>query len=414
MKIKRYIAADMQQAMIKIKQDMGNNAIILNTKRIKKGGLLGLFAKSMIEVTAASDFQNDLFRKKENEHLSLKDAGFKTTYQPNKDGDYDKSSPLGYRIKESQTFTGYNYKKSDEIEELRQELNELKEMLRYLTKTGGMSYDEQIARNIGALDEVYQTLIQNEVEPDIAKRLIEKTADRLNGKDLKDKVKIKNEIKGEISNKIKDTFLKVKKNNRQIMAFIGPTGVGKTTSIAKLAANFALCENRRVGLITADTYRIAAVEQLKTYAEIMEVPLEVIYTPDEMKRALDLYESFDTILIDTAGTSSRNKMQINELKNLLEAIPLTDTFLVLSATTRNKDLIEVIDNYSIIKTNRILFTKLDETSTYGCLLNVINYTNNALSYITIGQSVPEDIEEADPDRIASLVLGEYAYGRSGK
>jgi flagellar biosynthesis protein FlhF len=198
------------------------------------------------------------------------------------------------------------------------------------------------------------------------------------------------------------------------MAFIGPTGVGKTTSIAKLAANFALYENRRVGLITADTYRIAAVEQLKTYAEIMEVPLEVIYTPDEMKRALDLYESFDTILIDTAGTSSRNKMQINELKNLLEAIPLTDTFLVLSATTRNKDLIEVIDNYSIIKTNRILFTKLDETSTYGCLLNVINYTNNALSYITIGQSVPEDIEEADPDRIASLVLGEYAYGRSGK
>ncbi|MDW7675076.1 MAG: GTPase, partial [Bacillota bacterium] len=191
------------------------------------------------------------------------------------------------------------------------------------------------------------------------------------------------------------------------VAFIGPTGVGKTTTIAKLAAHFTILEKKQVGLITADTYRIAAVEQLKTYAEIIGVPLEVVFTPEEMKRGLAKFAEKDIVLIDTAGRSHKNQLHMSELRSFLNYDTTIDIekVLVLSAASKNIDLYEIVDKYSSdIIIDKIIFTKLDETSTFGPLLNISYKSKKALSYLTTGQNVPDDIELANPQRIANIIV----------
>ena len=175
---------------------------------------------------------------------------------------------------------------------------------------------------------------------------------------------------------------------------VGPTGVGKTTTIAKLAANFALFEGKSVGLITIDTYRIAAVEQLKTYSEIINLPIEVVYTAADLKRAFQKLSDKQLILIDTAGRSQKNKQQIRELKHFFNGRPLNETHLVLSANTKLEDLLETADSFKELGVNRLIFTKLDETNSLSNVIEVAERLRIPLSYVTTGQSVPEDIEVA--------------------
>ena len=179
-----------------------------------------------------------------------------------------------------------------------------------------------------------------------------------------------------------------------VVALVGPTGVGKTTTIAKLAANFALFEGKSVGLITIDTYRIAAVEQLKTYSEIINLPIEVVYTAADFKRALQNLSNKQLILIDTAGRSQKNKQQIRELKHFFNGRPLNETHLVLSANTKLEDLLETADSFKELNVNRLIFTKLDETNSLSNVVEVAERLQIPLSYVTTGQSVPEDIEVA--------------------
>ncbi|HZO89470.1 MAG TPA: flagellar biosynthesis protein FlhF [Chthonomonadaceae bacterium] len=187
------------------------------------------------------------------------------------------------------------------------------------------------------------------------------------------------------------------------VALIGPTGVGKTTTIAKLAAHFSLVERKRVALLTVDTYRIAAVEQLKTYSQIIDIPISVAYSQAEVLPAVAQYADHDLLLIDTAGRSQRNMMQVGELKTLLEAVNC-ETHLVLSAPVKERDMLDAAQRFSAARVDRLLFSKLDETSTYGTLLNVADRTGIPLSYLTTGQKVPEDIEIADGSKLASLLL----------
>lgn len=187
------------------------------------------------------------------------------------------------------------------------------------------------------------------------------------------------------------------------VALIGPTGVGKTTTIAKLAAHYALVEKKKVGLLTVDTYRIAAVEQLKTYSQIIDIPVGVAYTQADVLPAVAQFKDFDLLLIDTAGRSQKNIMQVGELKAMLETLRC-ETHLVLSAQTKESDMIEAAERFSAARVDRLLFSKLDETSSYGTLLNVADKTGIPLSYFTVGQKVPEDIEVADGKRLADLIL----------
>lgn len=187
------------------------------------------------------------------------------------------------------------------------------------------------------------------------------------------------------------------------VALIGPSGVGKTTTIAKLAAHFALVEQKRVAVLTVDTYRIAAVEQLKNYGQIIDIPIGVAYKQAEVLPVVEQFANYDLLLIDTAGRSQKNRLQIGELKTLLEAVNC-ETHLVLSAPIKEHDMLEAVQRFSAARVDRLLFSKLDETGTYGTLLNVADEAGIPLSYLTTGQKVPEDIEVAEGGKLASLLL----------
>ena len=205
-------------------------------------------------------------------------------------------------------------------------------------------------------------------------------------------------------------------NGKTVVFFLGPTGVGKTTTIAKLASEFKLNRGIQVAMITADTYRIAAVEQLNTYAGILDVPVSVIFSPDELIDAINKYSEYDLILVDTAGRSHRNAEQLSEVKQLITATQEAglgvniEKYLVLSATTKYKDLLNITEAYKDIDNFRLLFNKLDETNAYGNILNIRVHTGAPLSYVTSGQAVPEDISVVNVQEMAKCLISGEVQG----
>jgi flagellar biosynthesis protein FlhF len=191
---------------------------------------------------------------------------------------------------------------------------------------------------------------------------------------------------------------------QQIMALIGPTGVGKTTTIAKLAANYNLFEGKKVGLITIDTYRIAAVEHLKTYGDIINLPVEVVYTPADLNLSFQNLHDCDLILIDTAGRSPHNQVMMDELKRFLAHSKIGLILLAISATTKYQDMVSIAENFSQIAYTHLVFTKLDETDSYGPIVSLAWKIRRQISYLTTGQNVPDDIEIARPDKLISYLM----------
>jgi len=194
----------------------------------------------------------------------------------------------------------------------------------------------------------------------------------------------------------------------KLVFFIGPTGVGKTTTIAKISSRFALEQKWNVGLLTADTFRIAAADQLKTYAGILDIPFKVIYSPEDVKSALEEFKECDYILVDTAGYSYQNEQHRESVKSILQNLPDTverEVYLVVSATTKYRDLLRIADSYALVAPYRLIFTKLDETLSLGNLLNLRLYTGVPLSYVTYGQNVPDDIEQFNPQETVRMLLG---------
>ncbi|MBQ7775004.1 MAG: AAA family ATPase, partial [Lachnospiraceae bacterium] len=219
-----------------------------------------------------------------------------------------------------------------------------------------------------------------------------------------------------LANVYQRLILKFGKNNGitpaeegpKVVLFIGPTGVGKTTTIAKLASKYALEEKKQVALLTTDTYRIAAAEQLRTYANILQVPFRVLYTEDELVKAIKDFYTYDYIFIDTTGHSHQNEEQKENVKNLIQCVngvAQSQSFLVLSATTKYRDLLKIVDNYEPVADYELIFTKLDETYTLGNILNLRLHTGASIAYVTYGQNVPEDIEVFDPQATVKTLLG---------
>ncbi|MBR0261879.1 MAG: flagellar biosynthesis protein FlhF [Selenomonadaceae bacterium] len=198
--------------------------------------------------------------------------------------------------------------------------------------------------------------------------------------------------------------VKLNRHGVRIVALLGTTGVGKTTTLAKIAAKFVLEQRTNVALVTADTYRISAVEQLKTYSDILELPLDIVYNPPELASALERHRDKDLILIDTAGRSQHNEYQMRELEEFLRVNPRIEKHLVISATTKFTDARHIMNKFSLVEPDKIIFTKIDETSSLGMIVNLLHDTKYALSYITAGQSVPDDIELASADILATLLL----------
>ena len=214
----------------------------------------------------------------------------------------------------------------------------------------------------------------------------------------------------EIKEILRDIFerdiLVTNKGLKGKVVLVGPTGVGKTTTIAKLAGRLALVEKKKVGLITIDTYRIGAIEQLKTYAEIMNIPFKVVITIKEMEEAIQSMKDCDVVLIDTTGRSSKNTMQISELRAFVQKAEPDYVNMVISATTKNKDIETILKGYSELEYGSVIITKLDETTAYGSIYNISQNANKPISFITIGQNVPDDIKISTKEELTRFILGE--------
>lgn len=397
MKVKRYMVNDMNEAMIMIKNELGKDAIILSSRKVKSGGLFGFFGKAKFEVLAAIEDEIQVKAAQDTANDNSRDKAVLGTYLKVK----EQAEPI--------------VEKKEEISQLNSELNELKAMVNQLIQNqNGESPVETpvVAAKVSEsatkkeTSQEAQKIIDYLISKDVSTEYAEKIADILLY-DGEMPENLNREMKILLQKLIGKPFIIEKTSDSpKVCFFVGPTGVGKTTTLAKLAAKLSLIENKKIGLVTSDTYRIAAVDQLKTYSEILGIPLTVIYEADELPMALNKYADRDYILVDTAGRSQTSKEFESDISALLQYVDLPEIFLVISLTTGYKEIRKILDAYSYLDDFKLLFTKLDESSSLGNVLNARMLTNKALSYFTIGQSVPDDIEVANPDRIINYIVGE--------
>lgn len=393
MKIRRYMAKNTQEAILKVKMDLGNEALILNTRKVKKKGLFGLFAKPMVEVLAAIDEYN--VTKTEGEVL-------KPAEKPVISGESGDKINLD---KKEEKITNLENKISSMEEIIQKIYHQMQNGEKPAQLQTQIQNEERAAATAKVAEMFYGNLVKNEVDADIAKKIMDLAVSKLGtGAGVNDTAaQIFSIISGILGKP--ETIRPGIPGKPSVIIFVGPTGVGKTTTLAKIAANYLLNQKKSVGLITADTYRIAAVEQLKTYAEILGIPVSVVYTAADMKEAVGQHSDKDIVLIDTAGRSHRNKAQFEELKTLIASSGADEVYLVLSATTSLRNCREILSSYEFLTNYKLIFTKTDETPVQGIILNVKYYTGKSLSYITTGQSVPDDIETANIERITKNLIG---------
>ncbi|HBR33435.1 MAG TPA: flagellar biosynthesis protein FlhF [Firmicutes bacterium] len=347
MRVKRFVADTAQQAIARVKRELGDDALILHSRPIKEGGFLGLFATKRYEVLAAVDNSK--------ETVKMPAA---TSKRPM--AKVEEKAPELPKVEQAPILP--------ELEKVKKELSEIRMAI------------EGVSEQVKVTPKPAGQVPKPETKPALESAL-------------------KSESLKELQEVLIQTYPIRLSNKPTLVALVGPTGVGKTTTIAKLAANFALFEGKSVGLVTIDTYRIAAVEQLKTYSEIINLPIEVVYTAADFKRALHKLANKQLILIDTAGRSQKNKQQIRELKHFFNGRRLDETHLVISANTKLEDLLETAESFNELEINRLIFTKLDETNSLSNLIELAGKIRIPLSYVTTGQSVPEDIEVATFDVI---------------
>jgi flagellar biosynthesis protein FlhF len=252
---------------------------------------------------------------------------------------------------------------------------------------------------------IYQRLLASGVGEELARNLIEKIQNSIDKEKITQEPYVRNYIAGTLVKLVPVSGpLRLQEGKAAVAAFVGATGVGKTTTIAKLAAHYALGEKKRVALVTIDTYRIAAIEQLRTFANIIGLPIDVVLTESELDTILAKYEKMDLVLIDTAGRSQRDQLQMAELASCFGNRKRADVHLVLSATSSPQNLTETLERFSHLGLDSLIFTKLDESNIFGSILSATLLSQLPLSYLTTGQQVPEDIEVATPERIVDLIL----------
>lgn len=286
---------------------------------------------------------------------------------------------------------------------LSRQLNSIQKLVEKLSRETRAQNDD-VPRE---LFELYTELIDAELDEDLARDLTCLLKRECPPEELSDSVMVRNRLRNLVVSDLRIASpIKVTPGRRKVVALVGPTGVGKTTTIAKLAANFRLRDGIRMGLVTVDTYRVAAVEQLRTYAEIIDLPMKVVTSPQEMRRALDELMGLDLILIDTAGRSPRDELKIQELKTLLTEAQVDEVHLVLSLTASLRNLAATATQFAGAGATSLILTKLDEAVGMGTLLSIAKQVPLPISYLTTGQDVPDDIESADAQRVSRLILGE--------
>lgn len=401
--IKKFQAETEKEAILMAKDELGKDAIVTNIKTIKPKGIYKFFRPSKVEITAAVD---DTVNYEEDSLLSSFQKLI--TENSNKQAETQKDRVLDKQTDKAESlFVDVKSTYSSEIEKRLDNLQNLIENQIKPTEDKKTSTNEEEKVNENEyIKLIYKQLLLNEVEEKFANQIINEIEATLQNSSSVDNVLTS--VYQKIVLKLgQPETIELGEKKPKFVFFIGPTGVGKTTTIAKIASGFKMNKNTKMALVTSDTYRIAAVEQLRIYANILGVPLKVIYSAEEMSQSKEEFEDYDIVLIDTAGRSHKNTEQKDDLEALLSTIDdsMKEIYLVLSATTKYKDLIRITETYSTIADYRIIFTKLDETICMGNILNVKMMTGAPLSYAAWGQNVPNDIGRLDSQFVAKKLLG---------
>jgi flagellar biosynthesis protein FlhF len=359
--IKTYIVKSETEAYPMIVQDLGTEAFILNTKPIKTGGFFGLFRKKLVEVVAAAD------------HFAKKHSPVELTKEVEKPA-------------------------NDTPNEVLKELSEVKGLIRAIVK-------EEKKAIPTAMEKWLLRLREQEVDEEVIEYIVKKMKMRQENIQSLPAQGIEQLFLSIIEELFEEGKAKDAGSSSFLITLVGPTGVGKTTTIAKLAAARVFQQRQKVGLLTTDTYRIAAVEQLKTYAGILNIPLEVVSNAVDLQKSMEALKGCQMVFMDSAGRNYLEAEYIDEINQYLRFDTPQENYLVLSMTTRWRDMRKMVDQMKAVPIDKLILTKWDETSCYGVALNMVYHYPYPLSYLSFGQGVPQDIMLADPLFMAKKILG---------
>lgn len=422
--IKKFVGKTEEEAVAAAHKELGSGVVIMNVKMVERKGLKALFRAKQVEVTVALEEENDTLGTVRREQASAplkKEPGLRPVKKlsgdgitQSEDGPYENAldpedrlsiekrldslqSLLMTRFQQSEAEHegAASGKREDPDPEGGAEAEKQEE-----------THSEEITEQQRFLRLLYNTMLESEVDEKYANQIVNEV-DMSGQSNLPIDYILENIYQKMILKFGRAQGITPAEGAPKIVIFMGPTGVGKTTTIAKIASCYAVEEKKKVALLTADTYRIAAVEQLRTYANILEVPFRVIYSEDEVKEAVREFVSYDYVFVDTMGHSHKNEEQLEHMKRLFGALKETgdcQTFLVLSATTKYRDLLKIVSVYDSVADFQLIFTKLDETAAMGNLLNMKLFTGKPVAFVTNGQNVPSDIEQFSPQKTVKQIL----------
>lgn len=399
--IKKFTAKTENEAIEAAKKELGDGVVVMNVKNVKRKGFLAFLKAPLVEVTVALEEESEKYT------AAVSAINSVIASSQNREAEQAKSAPAVAAEPAVKKESSAIEEKLDSLQLLlEQQLQKPEE-----DKEDKDGKTEEEPKEETETDKfmklLHQTMLDNEVDEQYANEIIEEIG-QLNKPNLPFDYALANIYQKMILKFGKPNGITPAANGIKLVFFIGPTGVGKTTTIAKIASKFRVDEKKKVALLTADTYRIAAAEQLRTYANILEVPFRVIYTVEELEKAMEDFKDYDYLLVDTAGHSHQNTTQKDNMSDFVHSVDdkvEKEVYLVLSATTKYRDLISIADSYKEMADYKLIFTKLDETTTLGNLLNLRLYTGASLSYVTYGQNVPDDIEDFNPQKTVKRLLG---------
>lgn len=400
---RRFKADTFDEAYQLMVREMGQDAVVINTKEVTEGGVLGILGRKRVELTASAGPAAIVTVPQR--RRSVPEMRYQSQKSIVGSDDTMRDTVAFFRrvVNEAQARMARQQALSDTavavpVDAMQRELHKMRKLLQVLVaEQPGDSFPSEFAPH-------YRSLLRQGTCRELAADLVNSVINGGDSNVLRNPVIFRERLKLEVQRRITVTGgLGVKRGRRKVVALTGATGVGKTTNLAKLAAMYAVRERLRVGLLTTDTYRVAAPEQLNVYAKIIGLPMKIANGAEQLAAALKNYADYDLVLIDTAGGSQFNTLQIQELKETLSGGKIDETILVLSANTQLEDSRSAVKNFSVLNPTSLLFSKLDETRRFGALLTVAAESHVPLSYFSIGQNVPDDIELAGAGKVARLV-----------
>jgi len=395
MKLQTFTAATMAQALHRVKAEMGHDAVILHTRTYRRRRWMGLGQREVVEITAGTGMAPAAAVRKPRRPPAREATGLLPFGQAPAPG--GAPEPPRKLLESPAAGNAIMLGMSQEVGALKSMVNEL------VTQTR-MQAAPQVPED---LFDCYMQLIQAQVAQEIAVDVLKTIRQQLTAEQIKQPALVRQKLMEQLEKllAVSGPIVRRKTTGPHVVALIGPTGVGKTTTIAKLAANLRLRQGHAVALITIDTYRIAAVDQLRKYADIIGAPLRVVMTPQELKEAVAAMSSSEFVLIDTAGRSPNDALKLAELKAFLAAAEPDEVHLVISTTQSQESIELTLARFQNVRVDKVILTKFDEALHVGVMLSVMRKVNKSLSYVTTGQNVPDDIEVAHPHRLAQFILG---------